>query len=130
MRKTRQGEGQELREIISTCVVILSLKCQSHTLSFIYERFEESTHSILESVGRVSVSLCLEKKPLCNHTGTVLQHFVLPGIARGNNMCNCLVAVMSTQAITLLAHSKVNTSDCEERVGAQEMQVLASAITR
>lgn len=45
-------------------------------------------------------------------------------------MCNCLVAVMSTQAITLLAHSKVNTSDCEERVGAQEMQVLASAITR
>ena len=90
---------------------------------------QESTHSLLESVCCVSIYLCLEKT-LCNHTGTVLQPFLLPGIALGNNMCNCLVAVMSTQAITLLAHSKVNTSDCEERVGAQEMQVLASAITR
>lgn len=63
-------------------------------------------------------------------TGGAFQHLVLPGIPLGNYICNCLVAVMSTQAITLLAHSKANTSDCEERVGAQEMQVLASAITR
>lgn len=45
-------------------------------------------------------------------------------------MRNCLVAVMSTQAITLVARSKVNSSDCMKRAGAQEMQVLASAITR
>lgn len=61
-------------------------------------------------------------------TGGVFQHLVLPGTALWNYMCNCLVAVMSTQAITLLAHSKANTSDCEERVGAQEMQALV--ITR
>lgn len=60
----------------------------------------------------------------------LVQRRVLLGIALGNNMCNCLVAVMSTQAITLLAQPKVNTSDCEERVGVQEMQVLALAITR
>lgn len=75
-------------------------------------------------------SSLISNKKHCNHTGTSLQHLVLPGIALGNNMCNCLEAVMSTQAITLRAHSEMNTSDCKERVGAQEMQVLASAITR
>lgn len=44
-------------------------------------------------------------------------------------MYNCLVAVMSTCAITLPAHSKVTTSDCKAGAGAQEMQVLAWAIT-
>lgn len=67
---------------------------------------------------------------ILNVTVIALQHLVLPGIMLGNYMCNCLVAVMSTQAVTLLAHSKVNTSDCKQGVSAQEMQVLASAVTR
>lgn len=67
--------------------------------------------SLYSSVDRV------KKKNPESSLVTALQRLVLPGIAAGNCMCNCLVAVVSTQAITLVVHSKVNTSDCKTRAG-------------
>lgn len=51
-------------------------------------------------------------------TSLLLPASYIAGVAVGYYMCDCIVAFVSTQAITLLVHSKVNTSDCKKGFAA------------